>query len=133
MKIRNATRLAIALLSAMGATSSAQENPFDAVFGLMTQDNGPDSPGCRGCHIGPEPAIGTYFGDTQDEVEMTFTVDRPDLIEGGRGSILAGFLRDGLMPQSGALWADGELELLYTWLDQVAPTLPGAVAIKACR
>jgi hypothetical protein len=37
------------------------------------------------------------------------------------------------MPQSGALWADGELELLYTWLDQVAPTLPGAVAIKACR
>ncbi len=133
MKIRSATRVAIALLSAMGATAYAQENPFDAVFALMTQDRGPDSPGCRGCHIGPGPAIGTYFGDTQDEVEMTFTVDRQDLIEGGRGSTLASFLRDGLMPLSGSLWTDCELELLYAWLDQVAPTLPVAVAAEAAR
>jgi hypothetical protein len=133
MKMRSATRVAIALLSAMGATAYAQENPFDAVFALMTQDRGPDSPGCRGCHIGPGPAIGTYFGNTQDEVEMTFTVDRPDLIEGGRGSTLASFLRDGLMPLSGSLWTDCELELLYAWLDQVAPTLPVAVAAEAAR
>lgn len=133
MRIRSATRVAIALFSAVGATTYAQEDPFDAVYALMTQDRGPDSPGCRGCHIGPEPAIGPYFGNTQDEVLNTFTVDRPDLIDGGRGSILAGFLRDGLMPLGGSLWTNCELELLYAWLDTVAPTLPVAVAAEAAR
>lgn len=65
-------------------------------------------------------AIGPYFGNTQDEVENTFlTYGDGILIEGGRDSILATFLREGLMPLGGTPWCDAELELLYAWLDTV--------------
>jgi hypothetical protein len=123
MRTRIATGVAISLAWAMGTAASAQENPFDAVFAIMTLDRAPDSPGCRGCHVGPKPAIEPYFGDTQDEVETTLiTFGDGEIIAGGRNSIIANFLRDGVMPDFGAQWTDDQLELLYLWLDQVAPS-----------
>ncbi len=74
-------------------------------------------------------AIGTYFGDMQNEVEDFFlTYQDGILIEGGQDSILAFLLREGEMPLGGVPWCDAELELLYVWLDAVAPSQPIAVA-----
>jgi len=126
MKARSVAGAAISAVLAMGTAAWAQENPFDPVFEIMTQVRGRDSQGCRGCHIVEDPsmAIGPYFGNTQDEVEDTFlTYGDGIYIEGGRDSILATFLREGLMPLGGTPWCDAELELLYAWLDTV--TSPG--------
>jgi hypothetical protein len=131
MKARSVAGAAISAVLAMGATASAQENPFDAVFAIMTQQRGPDSQGCRGCHIVEDPsmAIGDYFGNTQDEVEDTFIMYQDGiLIAGGRNSILATFLREGQMPLGGTRWCDADLELLYAWLDTVAPSGPVVAA-----
>jgi len=122
MKARSVAGAVISAVLATGTAARAQENPFDPVFAIMTQDRGRDSQGCRGCHIVEDPsmAIGPYFGNTQDEVENTFlTYGDGILIEGGRDSILATFLREGLMPLGGTPWCDAELELLYAWLDTV--------------
>jgi len=128
MKACSVAAAAISVGLATGTAALAQENPFDPVFEIMTQQRGRDSQGCRGCHLVEDPsmAIGPYFGNTQDEVEDYFlTYGDGILIEGGRDSILATFLREGLMPLGGILWCDAELELLYAWLDTVAP--PGPV------
>lgn len=125
--------VAISFVLGVGATAFAQGNPFDAVFAVMTQDRGPDSPGCRGCHIGEQPAFGPYFGNTQDEVENgIITYDNGRLIQGGRDSILANYLRDGVMPPPGfgAQWTDCELELLYAWLDAIASPYPTMEAVS---
>lgn len=131
MKARNVAGTVIWAALAMGTTAYSQENPFDPVFAIMTQDRGPDSQGCRGCHIVEDPsmAIGDYFGNTQDEVEDTLiTYEDGILIQGGRDSILATFLREGLMPLGGTPWCDAQLELLYAWLDTVAPSAPALAA-----
>ena len=131
MEARSVAGAAISALLAVGTTARAQENPFDPVFAIMTQDRGRDSQGCRGCHIVEDPsmAIGIYFGNTQDEVEDFFlTYGDGILIEGGRDSILAMVLQTGFMPLGGTPWCDAELELLYVWLDTVAPSQPVAVA-----
>jgi len=124
MKARSVAGAAISVVLAMGTAARAQENPFDSVFEIMTQQRGRDSQGCRGCHIVEDPsmAIGPYFGNTQDEVENTLiTYGDGILIEGGRDGELAVLLRDGVMPLGGVRWCDAELELLYIWLDTVAP------------
>ena len=124
MKSGSVAGAVISAVLAVGTTARAQENPFDPVFAVMTQDRGPDSQGCRGCHICELPCtpIGPYFGNTQDEVENFFlTFGDGFLIEGGRDSILAGLLRDGVMPLGGTPWCDAELELLYAWLESLAP------------
>ncbi len=123
--------VASSFVLSVGATVFAQENPFDAVFVIMTQDRGPDSPGCRGCHIGEQPAFGPYFGNTQDEVENgIITYDNGRLIDGGRDSILASYLRDGVMPFGGAQWTDCQLELLYLWLDAISSPYPSIAAVS---
>jgi hypothetical protein len=124
-----ASRLAlgISLVCSLSTNAFAQDNPFDAVFAIMTQDQGLDSPGCRGCHIVEDPsmAIGPFFGNTQDEVECgLINLEDGQVIAGGRDSLLAYYLREGIMPYAGAQWADDQLELLYTWLDAVAPPSP---------
>lgn len=123
MKTHRAAGAAVSAALTIAAPAFAQENPFDAVFALMTQDRGLNSPGCRGCHIGEEPAFGPYFGNTQDEVENYFvTFEDGRLIAGGRDSVIARFLRMAIMPPPpGAQWTDCQLELLYLWLDEVAP------------
>jgi hypothetical protein len=119
--ICNALGLAISLVLGADATAPSPENPFDAAFAVMTQDRGADSPGCRGCHIGERPAFGPYFGNTQDEVENgIITYDGGRLVQGGRDSVLASYLRDGVMPLFGAQWTDCQLEALYVWLDSIA-------------
>ncbi len=125
MKTLNAAGLAIATLLGASATTSAQENPFDAVFAIMTQPSAPASPGCRGCHIGEAPFIDPYFGNTQDEVENTLiTFGDGELILGGRDSLLAGLIRDGVMPYGGTPWTDDQLQALYVWLDSVTASSP---------
>jgi len=131
MKSRSVASAIISAVLAVGTTAAAQENPFDPVFAVMTQDRGPDSQGCRGCHICELPCtpIGPYFGNTQDEVENFFlTFGDGFLIQGGRDSILAGLLRDGAMPLGGTPWCDVDLELLYVWLDSVTGSNAVAVA-----
>ncbi len=127
----SAIGVAISFVLGVGVTAFAQENPFDAVFAIMTQDRAPDSPGCRGCHIGEQPAFGPYFGNTQDEVENgIITYDNGRLIDGGRDSILASYLREGVMPPRGAQWTDCQLELLYLWLDAIASPYPNIEAVS---
>ena len=126
MSTLKTTGLVVAiLLTASTAATAQNNNPFDAVFAIMTQPRGPDSAGCRGCHIteNPDEAIGfPYFGNTQCEVEYTLiTFGDGELIIGGRQSVLAQLLHDGLMPQGGTPWSDDQLEALYLWLDTVAP------------
>ena len=125
MSTLKTTGLVVAILLTASAAARAQnENPFDAVFAIMTQPRGPDSTGCRGCHLTEDPAdaIGPYFGNTQCEVEYTLiTFGDGELIIGGRQSVLAEFLREGLMPLGGTPWSDDQLEALYLWLDTVAP------------
>lgn len=131
MKIRSVAGTAISAVLAVGTTARAQEDPFDPVFAIMTQDRGRDSQGCRGCHIVEDPsmAIGPYFGNTQDEVEYTLiTYGDGILIEGGRDGELAFLLREGTMPLGGTRWCDAELELLYVWLDSVTGSSAVAVA-----
>ncbi len=130
MEARSVAGVAISAILAVGTTARSQENPFNPVFAIMTQDRGPDSQGCRGCQIVEDPsmAIGIYFGNTQDEVEDFFlTYGDGILIEGGRESVLAILLREGDMPLGGTRWCDAALELLYVWLDTVAPSQPVAV------
>ena len=128
---RNVAGVAISFALGFGATAFAQENPFDAVFAIMTQDRGRDSPGCRGCHIGEQPAFGPYFGNTQDEVENgIITYDGGRLIDGGRDSILANYLREGVMPLDGTQWTDCQLELLFLWLDAIASPYPIIEAVS---
>jgi len=110
-------------------------DPFDPVFATMTQPEGGDSPGCRGCHIGPAPSFGRWFGDTQDDVLNYFLNGAGMiLVSGGRQSLLAGALglidgMDPFMPRDapldGRFWEDNpclgltELTDLGNWLDTI--------------
>jgi hypothetical protein len=121
----------VALAQPVLAQAFAQNDPFDPVFATMTQPAGGDSPGCRGCHIGPAPAFGPWFGDTQDDVLNYFmNGDGMILVSQGRLSVLAGALGliDGFppyMPRDGRFWVDDpcqgltELTDLGNWLDTI--------------
>src|SRR5712692_7545420 len=113
----------------------ASAQSFDDVFAIMTQDANPDSPGCRGCHIVPEPPTGLIWGDTEDEVLASLEdrdpndcVDPMDpstcavrgVVAGGntRPSILSVRLESGSMPRFGRPWTEDELQILWAWLPQ---------------
>ena len=133
------TRRAVMVLSlaAVGAPVSAQcDNPFDPVWATMTQDAGGDSPGCRGCHVGPQPAFGPWFGDTEDDVLNFFLTSSRGraMVMGGRTSRIAEALGlvDGVSPYmprdaplDGRFWVDdpdqglSELTDLGNWLDTI--------------
>src|SRR6266851_2029282 len=85
----------------------------------------------QGFQSGEQPAFGPYFGNTQDEVENgIITYDNGRLIDGGRDSILASYLREGVMPPRGAQWTDCQLELVYLWLDAIASPYPNIEAVS---
>lgn len=124
----NTIAFSLCLTFATASMALAQENPFDAVFAIMTQDSvdpnsGERTTGCRGCHINEGGPVNfyTYFGDTQDEVEFEIIHHEDgELVIGGRdSSIIATYLRDGYMPFEGVPWSDEQLELLYVWLDSL--------------
>ncbi len=134
MRFSRLASFVVSLLALCG-TAHAQNDLFDPVYATMTQQSGGDSPGCRGCHIGPRPEFGQWFGDTQERV-LSFFLEGPGmgLISGCRDSILAGALGlvDGLppfmprdAPLDGRFWVDcpesgvTELTDLATWLDSV--------------
>lgn len=115
-----------------GATNAqAQVNPFDPVWATMNQDTGGDSPGCRGCHIGPAPSFGTWFGDDEAAALDYFTNGEGAMqVSGGRNSTLARALGlvDGVSPYmprfaplDGRFWEASELMDLGTWLDSLGP------------
>ncbi len=115
--------------------AEAQCDPFDAVWVTMTQEAGGDSPGCRGCHVGPMPCFGRCFGDTQaDVLDYFLNGAGTALVSGGRQSRLAAALGlvDGVdpymprdAPLDGRFWADDpdlgltELTDLGNWLDLI--------------
>lgn len=127
-----------ALILALGGVADgahAQCGPFAPVWATMNQEQGGDRPGCRGCHIGPGPAYGRWFGDTEEEVLAYFT-SGPGmiLVSGGRQSTLAAALGliDGISPYmprfapiDGRFWVDDpdqgltELTDLGNWLDTI--------------
>lgn len=123
-------------IAALCGAAQAQCDPFDPVWATMTQNEGGDSPGCRGCHIGPGPAFGPYFGNTEADVLDYFLNDPRgrSMVSGGRQSTLAQALGlvDGVNPYmprdaplDGRFWVDDpdrgltELTDLGTWLDTI--------------
>ncbi len=122
-------------LGGLANTAHAQCDPFAPVWATMTQEEGGDRPGCRGCHIGPGPASGRWFGDTEEDVFAYFTSGAGMiLVSGGRQSRLAEALGlvDGVppfmprfAPFDGRFWADDpdqgltELTDLGNWLDTI--------------
>jgi len=126
--------LVIPFLVLSGA-AHAQNDLFDPVWATMTQDAGGGSPGCRGCHVAPQPGFGRWFGDTRDDV-LSYFLDGPGavLVAGCRDSRLAAALGlvDGvppIMPRDapidGRFWMDcpvaglTELTDLGNWLDSL--------------
>lgn len=97
-----------------------REDFFGPVFAIMNAERGPDSMGCRGCHIGPEAFI--PWGDARDEVLQTLEDRDPatgevrGLVSGGREGQLAQLLHGGQMPYGGVQWSQVELDLLDAWL-----------------
>ena len=126
--------LVLAITGFAGA-ARAQNDLFDPVWATMTQPEGGDSPGCRGCHIGPAPSFGRWFGDTREDVLNYFiNGDGMILVAGGRQGTLAEALglvagtnpfmpRDA--PLDGRFWVDDaslgltELTDLGNWLDSI--------------
>jgi hypothetical protein len=132
------TRPAGVILSfaTLAGTAQAQCNLFDPVYATMTQERGGDSPGCRGCHIAPQPEFGPWFGDTEEDVLNYFlnTTQGRQLVSGARQSRLARALGlvDGIAPYmprdaplDGRFWVDDpdqgltELTDLGNWLDTI--------------
>jgi len=128
--------LVIPLLALSGA-ARAQNDLFDPVWATMTQESGGSSPGCRGCHIAPQPSFGPWFGDTREDV-LSYFVNGPgsQLVMGCRQSNLAAALGliDGIppfmprdAPLDGRFWRDDpvagltELTDLGNWLDTFCP------------
>jgi hypothetical protein len=97
---------------------------FDPVFAIMNKDASGYSPGCRGCHIGPGPGIGPWFGDNKNDVLLSLeTGVSPDGIafadppvERGRAGLLADYLHGGRMPRGGDRWNEKRLAILDEWL-----------------
>ncbi len=109
----------IAITAASSSPALAQSDPFDAVWDVITQPAAPDSPGCRGCHVGEEenpPA--PYWGNDRDQVRDSIVFS--GYVEGGRDSYLAARLRSSdpafQMPRDGRPWNDDELAILDAWL-----------------
>jgi hypothetical protein len=106
------------------ATPIRPLNPFDPVFAIMNRR--PAQMGCVGCHIGPSPGLGPWFGPDKDTVLATLetgvTPDGEELsqipVQGGRAGRLADFLREGVMPLGGQPWNDDQLAILDRWLMQ---------------
>jgi hypothetical protein len=138
MTTRRFAQLAVLILSVCGLVKAAhaQCDPFFApVWTTMTQEQGGDRPGCRGCHVGPGPVYGRWFGDTEEDVLAYFTSGAGMiLVSGGRQSILAMALGlvDGIPPYmprfapvDGRYWVDDpeqgltELTDLGNWLDTI--------------
>jgi hypothetical protein len=123
--------LAIALFDPAGGAARPPAPPiviqgdlFDPVFAIMNDGRGPDSLGCRGCHIGPQPGFGPWWGDDRDTVLATLesgvtpdgqVLDPPPL-DGGRKGILGRFVHQGTMPLGGMQWDDDSLAILDKWL-----------------
>lgn len=118
--------LAIAIT---GGIAHAQS--FSPVWEIMTQPRGAQSPGCRGCHIGPTQP----WGDTEEQVLQSLQDPNPftgySLVDGGNnGSSLSFMLECGFMPFLGLSWHEGpdnvypdeffqfQLEKLREWLAQ---------------
>jgi hypothetical protein len=145
---RSTSVIGLFLFSLIGASHSRAQDLFDPVWATMTQDTGPDSPGCRGCHIAVEgKGYGQWFGNTQDEVRDYF-LNGPgmDLVSGGRNSRLAEALGliDGMepfmpfgAPFNARFWADDpdlgltELTDLGNWLDSLSAVRPAATAVSS--
>ncbi len=104
----------LTLLDAWLITYEPAPDPFDPVWAIMTQPAGPDSTGCRGCHVGPAPALGPYWGD--DEETVRSALDALGLTTGGRMGQLAWCLEAGEMPMNGMQWGLAEFTPLYIWL-----------------
>lgn len=135
--LRRLTQLAAAIffLTLLGGAAHAQCDPFAPVWATMTQEQGGDRPGCRGCHVGPAPVYGRWFGDTEEAVFDYFTSGAGmTLVSGGRQSTLARALGlvDGVNPYmprfapfDGRFWVDDpdqgltELTDLGNWLDTI--------------
>jgi hypothetical protein len=120
--------LAIAIT---GGTAHSQS--FSEVWEIMTRPRGTESPGCRGCHIGPLKI--NPWGDTEEEVLASLQAPDPftgiSLVDGGNnGSSLSFMLECGYMPFFGLPWHEGpdnfypdeffqfQLEKLREWLAQ---------------
>jgi hypothetical protein len=96
---------------------------FAPVFAIMDGVQGPDAMGCRGCHIGPKPGYGPWFGDDKATVLQTLetgmtpdgmTIQPP--VQGGRYGTMGSFLHSGIMPLGGTPWDDDQLTILDKWL-----------------
>lgn len=109
----------LTLLDAWLITYEPPPDPFDPVWALLTQPQGPGSKGCRGCHVGPEPGSHSYWGD--DETTVRQSIEAAGLLVGGRQSAFAGQLRQALMPAGGAPWEEGDFAQLDTWLRTYEP------------
>jgi hypothetical protein len=125
------------LALASGVAGAGPVDPFDPVWEIMTVDAGPESPGCRGCHIQPLPPHGLIWGDTEAEVLASLEDRDPDTGEvrgvvagGNNGSEISYLLECGSMPFAGRPWHEGpddtycdeffqfQLEKLRAWLAQ---------------
>src|SRR5262245_11973501 len=104
----------LSILFFAAALPALAQSPFDAVFAIMTQDAGPDSPGCRGCHVGPqESPPAPWWGDTQQDVLAS--IEASGLVIGGRMSYLGYRLQQGEMPLGGRPWNSDEIDILNSW------------------
>lgn len=137
------------LFSLLGVASHSQaQDLFDPVYATMTQQTGDvDSPGCRGCHIGPMSAYGPWFGDEKaDVLDFFLNGEGMYMVEGGRRGTLADALGlvDGHEPYmpfgapfSGRFWEDNpclgrtELTDLGIWLDSLGGGSPIDVAVSS--
>lgn len=105
----------LSILFSVAALPALAQSPFDAVFAIMTQDAGPDSPGCRGCHVGPqESPPAPWWGDTQEDVLAS--IEASGLVVGGRMSYFGYRLQQGEMPLGGRPWSSDEIDILNSWL-----------------
>lgn len=119
-------------LIAVAPRAWAQTAPeFDAVFAIMTGD--PGQMGCRGCHVGPKPGFGPWWGNNEATVYNSLVTGMtPDMetldpipVDGGRNGVLGVYLTEATMPLFGSRWTQEQLDnVLYPFLDLFAPSCP---------
>ncbi len=117
------TRPLTLLFVATAATAVAQnDDPFDPVWAILTQDAGAASKGCRGCHVGPEPVDGISFWGDLDEATARAGIESLGLVAGACDSIFSSRLRTAQMPPfPGAPWEEGDFNVLDVWLRTYQP------------